>query len=124
MIKKSLVRPILLSSILVLGIMLAIVFAVSVPTHAAPAVPGNQSNISQAPGGPAHFGPKTLSCTRQPGKSCISIANTTTTNQTVYHGGQAVFTLAPKQTKGISYTKGGTYVYTLKDGAKLTVTVK
>jgi hypothetical protein len=107
----------------VLGIIMVAVFAVAIPTHAAPAVPSEQSNISQAPGGPAHFGPKVLTCTRQTGKSCISIANTTTTAQTVYLKGKAVFTLTPAQTKGISYTKAGTYVYTLKDNAKLTVTV-
>jgi hypothetical protein len=123
MIKKLLVRPLFLCSMVVLGIIIVTAFAVVLPTHAAPAVPPEQSNISQAPGGPAHFGPKMLTCTRQPGKSCISIANTTVAPQTVYLKGKAVFTLAPAQTKGISYTKAGTYVYTLKDAAKLTVTV-
>ncbi|MBV9230379.1 MAG: hypothetical protein JOZ18_13795, partial [Chloroflexi bacterium] len=115
MIKHSLVRSILLSGTVVLGIIIAVVFAINIQAHAAPAqvatTPPRQSNIVQKTGGTAHFNPKTLACTRHPTGFCITIKNTTHSSQTVSLNGVVVYTLAPSQSQGITYTKKGTYVY-------------
>lgn len=126
MIKNIVVRPLFLGSVLVLVLLVVAFFAISIPTHAAPVhvtTVAGQSNIAQAPGKPAHFSPKTLSCTRKTGQTCISIKNTTKTSQSVLLNGSVVFTLAPKQVQQVTYTNAGTYVYSLSSNTKATLTV-
>lgn len=72
MIKHSTARTLFLSGVVVLAIIITAFFAISIPTHAAPAggyaQSTNQSNIQQVTGKQAHFSPNTLSCTRSSGK--------------------------------------------------------
>ena len=131
MIKKFVTRPLLLVSVLTLMIMAVAFFAGSIATHAAstqansPVVKTGQSNITQSPGTGklAHYSPKTLTCTHQIGKTCISIKNTTKSSQSVTQNGSVVYTLTPGQTQAIVYTAAGTYIYSLSSNPKATLTV-
>ena len=131
MIKKFVTRPLLLVSVLTLVIMVVAFFAASIATHAAPtqvnstSIPVGQSNIAQAPGTGklAHYSPKTLSCTHQNGKTCITIKNTTKSSQSVTLKGSVVYTLTPGQVQAVVYTSAGTYIYSLSSNPKATLTV-
>ncbi len=127
MFKNRIQVTVMISTLLTLVVLITAFCAFSAQTHAAAAAgpqakTSTQSNISQAAKA-AIYSPKTLSCTRVTGHSCITIKNTTGTKQSVTAQGKVLYNLNPGQVQAVSYSAAGTYTYGLSSNSKATLTI-